>query len=123
MKYFTIEQRETLERTLKTRESSLRTEILGALHQAEEQGLSVPNYYTKVDDASLADLQQSLDFAEIERDALELRQVKDALRRLHSPDYGLCIDCGAEIPFARLSVQPAAVRCTHCQQEYEVAHG
>ncbi len=28
----------------------------------------------------------------------------------------MCPDCGTEIPFKRLSVQPAALRCIACQR-------
>lgn len=45
----------------------------------------------------------------------ELRQVGDALKRLHAPDFGICIDCGADIPYARLEAQPVATRCRACE--------
>ncbi|MBF0444831.1 MAG: TraR/DksA C4-type zinc finger protein [Magnetococcales bacterium] len=31
----------------------------------------------------------------------------------------LCIDCEADIPKARIAVQPTAKRCISCQQKYE----
>jgi DnaK suppressor protein len=36
--------------------------------------------------------------------------------------YGICIDCGGEIPFERLQAQPAALRCIACQNAYEKTH-
>jgi DnaK suppressor protein len=33
--------------------------------------------------------------------------------------YGLCMDCGEEIPLERLFAQPAAIRCAACQTNAE----
>ena len=57
-----------------------------------------------------------------QREALE-RQIKqqppdaiaaETLRRLHTPDYGVCRCCGADIPYVRLMAQPAALYCAAC---------
>ena len=37
-----------------------------------------------------------------------------ALERLHSPDFGVCDSCGADIPFIRLMGNPRLSRCTSC---------
>ncbi len=37
-----------------------------------------------------------------------------ALERLHSPDYGVCDTCGADIAFRRLQADPLAHRCPNC---------
>lgn len=34
--------------------------------------------------------------------------------RLHSPDYGVCRSCGADIPYVRLLEAPAAKLCAAC---------
>lgn len=41
----------------------------------------------------------------------------EVLQRLHSPDYGVCRGCGADIPFVRLMEQPAALYCANCRPE------
>jgi len=33
---------------------------------------------------------------------------------LHSPDYGVCENCGADIPFVRLMADPLLKRCPAC---------
>jgi len=33
---------------------------------------------------------------------------------LHSPDYGVCESCGADIPFVRLMADPLLRRCPAC---------
>ena len=40
-----------------------------------------------------------------------------ALCRLVEGDYGVCGDCGTNIPETRLSVLPEAARCLECQSE------
>jgi len=38
---------------------------------------------------------------------------------VHEPDFGLCVDCEADIPFARLQANPSAKRCVACQARAE----
>jgi RNA polymerase-binding transcription factor DksA len=38
-----------------------------------------------------------------------------SLRRLRTPDYGVCESCQADIPFVQLMHAPAAVRCAACE--------
>lgn len=54
---------------------------------------------------------------------LELRQVIEAIRRLHNGEYGICDYCGEAIARARLQAVPWAVRCTRCQEVAEEADG
>jgi DnaK suppressor protein len=49
----------------------------------------------------------------------ELRQVQIAQQRLEEGKYGICIDCGEEIPAERLEAMPEAVRCIKDQRIYE----
>ncbi len=68
---------------------------------------------------SLADLLVDVRLAEIDRDVEEIKDIDAALARMHSGDYGLCIDCGAPIPYARLQAYPTAKRCEPCQRKRE----
>lgn len=53
------------------------------------------------------------------RESIELDMVDAALRRIEDGSYGLCIDCGVEIPAARLHAAPEASRCIACQEKTE----
>jgi RNA polymerase-binding transcription factor len=44
-----------------------------------------------------------------------LTELGDGLARLHTPDYGVCADCGRDIPYARLEGDPLARRCAACE--------
>lgn len=98
MHYFTIQQREAMQRQLEARAAVLR----------EEVGEDVK-----------ADLNAEPEAIELDLDVRELRAVEAALARLHEPDFGLCVDCDAEIPYARLSANPVATRCVRCQAKHE----
>ncbi len=101
MRYFTIEQRETLDRRLNERAAELRREI---------------------DEAHAETPEDRLQGSHAEMLSGEARQVSAALKRLHSPDFGICQDCGADIPYARLEAQPTAVRCRACEALTERSH-
>lgn len=57
--------------------------------------------------------------AEVEVDRTRLHDIERALARLTEGRYGLCEDCGGEIPSARLMAQPTAIRCLACQTATE----
>lgn len=100
MHYFTIEQRETLQHRLEARAALLREELSEDVK---------------------ADLNAEPGAASLAHDVTELRAVEAALARLHTPDYGLCEDCEAQITYARLYVNPIAMRCVGCQLRAEKA--
>ena len=111
MRYLTIEQREKLQERLRALIEQLRGEIT--------QGRKLPNHNEETDDEAVADVETAIEIAEIERATLTLRKAVGALELLHSPGYGLCTACGAEIPFVRLQANPATTRCVACQREHE----
>lgn len=49
----------------------------------------------------------------------ELEQINSALNRIESGDYGICIDCGVDIPEPRLIANPFALRCVGCEEKRE----
>ena len=44
----------------------------------------------------------------------EIRQIKEALKRIAEGTYGVCIRCGADIDPKRLKALPTATRCISC---------
>ena len=60
-------------------------------------------------------------FAELEVDRVRLREIEQALQRMAEGSYGICADCGADIPRERLLAQPIAIRCASCQSMAERA--
>ncbi len=40
--------------------------------------------------------------------------LNDVLRRIDSPEYGICIKCKKPIPFERMKAIPSTTRCISC---------
>ncbi|MDT7834008.1 TraR/DksA family transcriptional regulator [Aquabacterium sp. OR-4] len=71
------------------------------------------------DDAPQRDADRELDLAIADREVLGLAAIDAALQRLSSGHYGLCADCEAAIPLARLQLEPQALRCVACESRRE----
>ena len=50
-------------------------------------------------------------------------QILAALARIDQGTYGVCVDCGQQIPQVRLEVRPEATRCLADQEKAEAAGG
>lgn len=71
------------------------------------------------DDAPQRDSDREVDMVLSDLEAQELAAVALALTRAQHDDFGLCADCGAAIPFARLQLEPWALRCVSCESQRE----
>lgn len=71
------------------------------------------------DSTAQTNTERELEFALDAHESAELRLVEDALSRMDAGTYGVCIDCGTEIPVARLKAAPEAARCMPCQEKVE----
>ena len=49
----------------------------------------------------------------------QIREIDEALARVATGAYGVCIDCAAGIPDERLAARPQAARCIACQRRAE----
>ncbi len=90
------------------------------------QGLSRAEHAHEVllqndDDVPQRENLREMDLARTDIETQELGAVSAALRRLHGPDYGVCSDCGDDIPFDRLKIEPWALRCVACETRRESA--
>jgi DnaK suppressor protein len=74
-------------------------------------------------DESVATLIADLEQADLTRDLDELRAMEAAWQRLKDGSYGICVDCGGDIGYARLKAFPAAARCVSCQERHEKTYG
>jgi RNA polymerase-binding protein DksA len=70
-------------------------------------------------DTSVADLLSEVAFAEVARDAAEVRDINAAQARVAAGTYGSCIDCGRPIGKKRIEAYPTAKRCIEDQQRRE----
>ncbi|NUZ05525.1 TraR/DksA family transcriptional regulator [Piscinibacter koreensis] len=117
------EQIQRLRARLEQRASELRDE-LDASKEADASETQQP--HNQVEDLAERGEQITREIVtdgERERDFRELREVQLALGRISAGGYGICVDCGVDIPTARLEAQPWAARCIECQTRFEAEGG
>ncbi len=73
------------------------------------------------DDMSFVISEAEVETGEAERDELEIAAIERTLHSIEDGSYGICVQCGVDIPPARLKAQPLAVRCVPCQGAREQA--
>jgi DnaK suppressor protein len=120
-----IDQRQALElkTRLRDRAQQLREEVQRTRAKSlEENPSNVAERARDMEDDSFATLVVDTNLTEIERDVDELRMIDSALQRISAGTYGHCIDCGRDIPLARLQAEPTAERDVECQELYEKTH-
>jgi RNA polymerase-binding transcription factor DksA len=105
---------------IEERRAALREEIVrGVARGRDESYAELAGTTHDSGDEALADLVADVGNAEVTRDLGELRELDAARRRIGDGVYGLCIDCGDDIPLERLRAQPGAGRCARCQTQHE----
>ena len=65
-------------------------------------------------DGSTASLDQARDVALLEQTERTLSEITQAQRRLESGAYGVCENCGQQIPTARMLARPETRSCVVC---------
>lgn len=87
-------------------------ELCSDRHMLDE--IAIQRVADSMDDVVLAN-ERELAMDAINRDALVLQQVSDALRRIRLGAYGRCTECDRPIASKRLAVVPWAPLCLACQ--------
>lgn len=113
-KHLTAQQKAELEAVLRRRQREL-----SAADTSHLDGRTRFEHAREVllqdgDDAPQRDADREVDLATSDHEVVELAAIAEALKRLAAGYYGLCIECGAEIPFARLQLEPQSPYCTAC---------
>lgn len=108
----------SLRDTMHKRSSALEEEIATKLRESAED-LEMLGRVGDSGDMAWVESESGLDLAEAQRDIQEWRGIREAMRRMDSGEYGVCIECGVDIPIERLHSQPLALRCVDCQGRRE----
>lgn len=108
-----------LEAELQLRRRKLEEQLAAHLH-----GQSPAEHAREVllqdgDDAPQRLPERDIAAALTDHERAALLQAKAALDRMARGSYGSCRDCGADIPFDRLQVEPEAERCVTCESRRE----
>lgn len=97
-----------LDRVLKKLEKSMRT-TEDAMRPVELDQTAVGRL-SRIDSLQNQGLTRNLQ----EREQAKLGQVMTAFQRMEEGRYGVCVECGGDIPFDRLQVFPETPTCTAC---------
>lgn len=123
MSHLTPEQIGALRERLDAREAELRAQVQQV--DAEQAEASGRDPHHPVEDSGEQGEQRARDavrHAERDIDIEELRNIAAARERMDRGGYGVCTDCGKDIPAARLQALPMSLRCIPCQEKYEQTH-
>ncbi len=70
-------------------------------------------------DQASSERDRELGFILNDREREKLRNIDEALLRIEEGDYGICEECGCDIPLGRLKVMPFAHYCVKCKEDIE----
>lgn len=115
----TTSQRTELGVVLKQRLSALEStlnDVQGSLTRAEAAAQWLEDEGR--DDAPQRASDREVQQVRSDQDWQQLGLVKQALQRLDTPAFGLCIQCGTPIGWNRLHTEPWAVRCLRCEESH-----
>lgn len=96
---------------------SKRLELIA--NENNSEAILVEKVADSMDDLVLS-AQRDLAIDTLNRCAGLLSEVSQALLRIADGSYGICLNCGAEIPERRLNALPWAALCLSCQQICDV---
>ena len=98
-----------------------RDRITAALshHEVEFEG-ATSSRSAEFEEASRLDRDREYISGLLTMDTEELSDINEALKRILDGTYGKCVDCGNDIPEARLEVMPSTLRCLDCQRQNEI---
>ena len=120
MANLTQKQIDTLRRQLLDRQRMLEGEVKDQRAQTAAEGNEdAAGGPGDAGDESVVRMITDMHLQEAGRDMEELNDIDAALRRMDAADYGDCDECGNEIGYPRLEVQPTALRCVECQAQHE----
>ena len=108
-----LEERQRVEHAIAT----LRDEHSGSLDdEVDENAAPSANHLAETATATLG---REIDYTLGDSAQQVLSEIDAALRRIDDRTYGICFNCGSEIPRARLEANPWASLCIDCKRKAE----
>lgn len=97
-----------------------REELLKAIARTEEEGRAADEDPTvDLADKAANSYTKEFLFGQTNQDRFILQLVEEALQRIKSDAYGLCVHCHEEMQLKRLEAVPWARHCIACQEKQE----
>jgi DnaK suppressor protein len=111
-----------VEARLKGRLHEIEATLAHVQVKADEFDSELADYDQHEADQGTETYEQELDETRVAILGQERSLVNQALQRLAEGTYGVCVDCGKEIPAERLKAMPEAIRCVEDQRRFEATH-
>ena len=115
------EQLASLQAALEQRKVALLQQLAGRVDGELARVPAVEEIETSPADSASNRTLNQLELEADEHKQAQLRSVRHALAKIDDGSYGLCDNCGNEIPFSRLNARPEAPLCIACQTRLEKA--
>jgi|SRR5580698_3711165 DnaK suppressor protein len=97
-----------------------RQEILQSLKHLEQETRSLEIDTTQdAADLCVSSMSKEALFQQSSQRRTILRRIEAALRRVDEGSFGVCVNCGNDIPARRLQALPWTQFCLQCQEEIE----
>lgn len=97
--------------------ANLREDHPGSLDEEVEEVAGTNDNH--LGETATATLDREIDYTLEENSTQVLAEIDAALQRIEDGTYGICTNCGKEIPLARLEAYPWASLCIDCKRERE----
>ena len=107
-----LEERTRVEAALE----NLHEETAGSLSEESGEETAYDNHLA---DTATETYDRELDYTLEENSEHLLAEIDSALKRIEEGTYGICTNCGKEIPVDRLEALPWATLCIDCQRGLE----
>jgi RNA polymerase-binding protein DksA len=108
-----LEERQRVEHALAT----LRAEHPGSLEDEVDE--TSPTTDNNLAETATATLGREIDYTLGDNAEQVLSEIDEALQRVEDGTYGICVNCGEEIPRERLEANPWASLCIDCKRKAE----
>jgi DnaK suppressor protein len=99
-----------IQRALERQRADLLEEVGDVLIQHK-----TPEALPDVSDQASAEEDQRFSMRIMEREQKLLKKVDEALDRMKNQTYGICEECGEDIPYKRLKARPVTTFCIECK--------
>jgi DnaK suppressor protein len=99
-----------IQRALERQRTDLLEEVGEVLTQPK-----TPEALPDVSDQASAEEDQRFSMRIMEREQNLLKKVNEALDRMKKQTYGICEQCGEDIPYKRLKARPVTTFCIECK--------
>jgi DnaK suppressor protein len=115
------EQLASLQAALEQRKLALLQQLAGRMDGELARAPAVEEIETSPADSASNRTLNQLEMEADEHKQAQLSSIRHALAKIDEGSYGLCDNCGNEIPFSRLNARPEAPLCIACQTRLEKA--